>query len=410
MVAYGVQADLVQGLSTRSIDVFRTLSHAWHAFLGFSALHTERPSKRKREQQQQQQKQKRAKVVPTDHMEAATPSLSLPYQEASSREASLEAAVRTVLSIPADQPVTYKSADQKRALDAVVRGVSPLIVVLPTGGGKTLLPLTAAVLDRQQQRDQPSVTILVLPFRALIEDMLVRLAQAGISAVEWQPGLQEQLQRCSTLASIVLVSADYVGSSDGEFLSYAALLAQQQILRRIVIDECHTAITAASWRPKLAWLKDVRLLSCQLVLLTATLPPCQEEQLGEALLVRTATVVRAACTQRPRTQYSVVQCLRSELVEKAVEHARSLMDQAQAQAQALSAAAGAAVKGIVYCRSRQLCEQLARTLACRAYHAGSASRSEILVYDAPWYQPRFIPMRELRILLQRCVHATRIRC
>jgi hypothetical protein len=28
MVAYGVQADLVQGLSTRSIDVFRTLSHA----------------------------------------------------------------------------------------------------------------------------------------------------------------------------------------------------------------------------------------------------------------------------------------------------------------------------------------------------------------------------------------------
>jgi hypothetical protein len=69
------------------------------------------------------------------------------------------------------------------------------------------------------------VTILVLPFRALIKDLLIRLAQASISAVEWLPSLQEQLQRCSTLASIVLVSADYVGSSDGEFLSYAALLA-----------------------------------------------------------------------------------------------------------------------------------------------------------------------------------------
>jgi CRISPR/Cas system-associated endonuclease/helicase Cas3 len=137
---------------------------------------------------QQQHRQKRAKVVPTDHMEAATPSLSLPCQKASSREASLEAsleaAVQTVLSMPADQLVTYKSADQKRALNAVVRGVSPLIIVLPTGGGKTLLPLTAAVLDRQQQRDQPSVTILVLPFRALIKDLLVRLAQASISAVE----------------------------------------------------------------------------------------------------------------------------------------------------------------------------------------------------------------------------------
>jgi superfamily II DNA helicase RecQ len=188
--------------------------------------------------------------VPIDYIEAATPSLSLPYQEASSREASLkaslEAAIRTVLSMPADQPVTYKSADQKRALNAVVRGVSPLIIVLPTGGGKTLLPLTAAVLNRQQQRDQPSVTILVLPFRALIKDLLIRLTQASISTVEWLPSLQEQLQRYSTLASIVLISADYIGSSNSKFLSYAALLTQQQILRRIVIDEYHTAITAAS--------------------------------------------------------------------------------------------------------------------------------------------------------------------
>ena len=49
------------------------------------------------------------------------------------------------------------------------------------------------------------MTILVLPFRALIEDLLVRLGQAGIRAVEWQPGMQEKLSRCSTLASVMLV-------------------------------------------------------------------------------------------------------------------------------------------------------------------------------------------------------------
>ncbi|KAF5849099.1 hypothetical protein GGP41_005963 [Bipolaris sorokiniana] len=64
--------------------------------------------------------------------------------------------------------------------NAVVQGVSPLIVVLPTGGGKTLLPFTAAILNYSQQIDRLSVTILVVPFRALIEDMLVRLAQANI--------------------------------------------------------------------------------------------------------------------------------------------------------------------------------------------------------------------------------------
>jgi hypothetical protein len=53
----------------------------------------------------------------------------------------------------------------------------------------------------------------------------------------------------------MLVSADYVGSR--EFLSYAALLAQQQILCCVVVDECYTAYIADLWRPTLAKLKDV---------------------------------------------------------------------------------------------------------------------------------------------------------
>jgi hypothetical protein len=40
------------------------------------------------------------------------------------------------------------------------------------------------------------------------------------------------------------------------------------VLRRVVIDECHVAITADSWRTTLRRLKDVRLLPCQQVLLS----------------------------------------------------------------------------------------------------------------------------------------------
>jgi superfamily II DNA helicase RecQ len=280
-------------------------------------------------------------------------------------------------------PVTYKSPDQKRALEAVVQGVSPLIVVLPTRGGKTLPPMAAAVLDSSQQADQPRVTILVLPFRALIEDMLVRLQRAGITAAEWQPGAHNELENRRMLASVVLVSADHVGSSSGQFLSYAALLAQQQILRRVVVDECHTAITADSWRPKLTKLRDVRLLPCQLVLLTATLPPSREEELRKALLVPTATIVRAETTQRAGTQYAVVQCQeQQELAETAVQLAHRLMEEARAARAAAPACTGAAAsavgKGIVYCRSRRLCERLAALLDCPAYHADVASRTELL--------------------------------
>jgi hypothetical protein len=56
--------------------------------------------------------------------------------------------------------------------------------VLPIGRGKTLLLLAVAVLDSMQQSDRPSVTMLVLLFRVLIEDLLVRLGQAGIKAIE----------------------------------------------------------------------------------------------------------------------------------------------------------------------------------------------------------------------------------
>ena len=129
----------------------------------------------------------------------------------------------------------------------MVNGVSPLVVVLPTGGGKSLLALAAAALDASQKgNDRPAVTVLVLPFRALIENMLVRAAQAGVNAAEWRPGQQGELQRRGRLAGLLLVSADSVGSSHGEFLSYAALLARQHILQQVVIDEYHTVVKDSS--------------------------------------------------------------------------------------------------------------------------------------------------------------------
>ena len=187
-----MQADIVQGLNPRSIDVFRTLSLAWHAFLGLSAKAAEGvglvgEQERKRKQalscpdystRLQPQLQPQPEHETTQQPEAKRAKLTQAYQAntRTTTEKQLTDAVRQVLCIPTNQLVTYRSPDQKRGLDAVVQGVSPLIVVLPTGGGKILLPFTAAIFDCSQQIDWLSVTILVVSFRALIEDMLVRLA------------------------------------------------------------------------------------------------------------------------------------------------------------------------------------------------------------------------------------------
>jgi superfamily II DNA helicase RecQ len=89
----------------------------------------------------------------------------------------------------------------------------------------------------------------------------------------------------------VLVSADVAGdiTSNSNFLDYAQLLKGKRLLQRIVVDECHLVLTARHWRENLLKVKNLRLLRCLIVLLTATLPPLQEVKLEASMLVKNAT-------------------------------------------------------------------------------------------------------------------------
>jgi hypothetical protein len=148
MIAYAIQADLMQGLSMRSINVFRTLSYAWHTFLGLASvesaagreieqskakcqgkrlLNKEQPCSRESRQaseqksrQEHQQKKAKLSALGLQSEAATTAAATLQSQKARSREASLEIAVRKVLSLSPSSLLTYKSPKQKQALDAVV--------------------------------------------------------------------------------------------------------------------------------------------------------------------------------------------------------------------------------------------------------------------------------------------------
>jgi superfamily II DNA helicase RecQ len=81
-----------------------------------------------------------------------------------------------------------------------------LIVVLPTGRGKSLLFIAPAYLDN------PGITIVVMPYRALLDNLLAIANKAKIDYMEYRPSEQN-------LAALVFISADFVSSS--QFLSYA---------------------------------------------------------------------------------------------------------------------------------------------------------------------------------------------
>lgn len=86
---------------------------------------------------------------------------------------------------------------------------------------------------------------MIVPSRALIQDTIVRLANIGIVSIEWLLNAESTYDNHKEATRIVVVSADLVSGGKGEFITYAALLAQLGILRRIVVDEAYIPITAA---------------------------------------------------------------------------------------------------------------------------------------------------------------------
>jgi superfamily II DNA or RNA helicase len=264
-------------------------------------------------------------------------------------EDEIKKAMRKVLGC---EEVAFRSEEQREALRVIVSGEqrTPLVVVLPTGGGKSLLFMAPACLD------DPGVTIVVVPYRALVNNLVTTAKKARIDCIEYRPGEQNP-------AALVFVSADFV--AEGQFLSYAQLLSAKGILRRVFVDESHLTFTASDWRPKLAEVRAVRGLKVPTVMLTATLPVLLEFELEASMAAQMAQYIRAVTT-RVKTRYIVERCKPGTLEEGAIQLCRRMKKHLGLR------------KGVVYSRSRTQCEGLAKELECAYYHAGAVDNEERL--------------------------------
>ena len=336
---YGVEMGIVSHLSHRSVQVFRDLSSKWHRFLQLSSTLPNPLTP-----------VSIAKAAGISRQNQGPPAKSLPAQPAQDQaepaivtNSEIQILVQKV--VQKEGPITFKSLEQEIALRAILAGETPLVVVLPTGGGKSLLFMAPACLS------DPGVTIVVVPFRELLKNLKTRLAEAKIPATEWIPGLS-----ANGPAPIILVSADAAGSF--EFLTFATLLMQGGWLRRIVVDECHLTYTSSDWRPKLAHLARLRAIKAQFILLTATQPPLLEYELGAAMALRSPRYIRAP-TLRPNIRYLVQRC-----------QPGGLLKAAQGIATRWLAGLAGKQKAVIYGKYKDTCEKLAQQLKCNYYHAG----------------------------------------
>ncbi|KAF7174655.1 hypothetical protein CNMCM6106_000807 [Aspergillus hiratsukae] len=91
---------------------------------------------------------------------------------------------------------------QDPAIRAIQRGESPVVAVMPTGGGKSMLFMVPAFAT------PGGTTVVVVPLVALRADMTRRCQQLGISCVAWES------RRPPDAASIVLVTPESAVSPD----------------------------------------------------------------------------------------------------------------------------------------------------------------------------------------------------
>jgi superfamily II DNA helicase RecQ len=237
---------------------------------------------------------------------------------------------------------------QQVALRAILDGKSPIIVVMPTGGGKSLMfMLPASVKDA-------GTTVVVTPLIALKQNMLKRCWELGLEYIEWDSG------RKIHDSCILLVTPESAISKG--FMNYMRKLQSMDRLDRIVIDECHILLnTRLDFRRKLQKLRKVVEFAVQLVLLTATLPPSKESELLSMISIEGPLIFRDRTT-RHNIAYSVCKC-EAENIDEVV------MQRVQQQEVG---------RVIVYGGCIEYCKKLAEKLGCGAYFAEAEEKTEAL--------------------------------
>jgi superfamily II DNA or RNA helicase len=315
---------------------FRMVSTDWHRFLQFES---------QRSQDQRDTKRKRCPFEDDADEE---------YARRQTRIKQMDAAAALKGMMKAE--VSFRSV-QGEAMRAIQDGVSPIVAVMPTGSGKSVLFMLPAWAE------SGGLTVVVVPLNGLRADMVHRCQRLGIRCAVWDD------RRQPDGASIVLITPEK--AVDEAFATYIRRSRETRRLDRIVVDECHTILNdQVDFRKRLQRLGELAAAETQMVLLTATLPPSEEERLFQRMYWQREEVrlIRAS-TVRPNIKYSVVKSSR-----RAPERAAHLDEMVS---RFLEDPRHGQSKVLIMCNSRTGAEEVARrgSFPCEYYHAGMSNRA-----------------------------------
>lgn len=149
----------------------------------------------------------------------------------------------------------FRSYFQKLAADYIINTKTNLLIVLPTGLGKSMLIFLAAFADAQSSQ------LVLVPTISLQQDLTHRARESGLTVVT---RLEEYRGE-----SIILLTPEAARSSSSILLQ----LTLEKKISRIFIDEAHIVSIDTEWRSSLSEMPDLGILDLPTTLLTGTCPP-----------------------------------------------------------------------------------------------------------------------------------------
>ena len=268
---------------------------------------------------------------------------------------------------------------QREAIEALLRPEGRVLLIAPTGGGKSLCyQLPALAL--------PGVALVVSPLVALMEDQVRGLAARGIPATFFASTLPPE-ENARRLAGLFRGEYRIVYAAP-ERLAHAGLssaLAEIGI-SLVAIDEAHCIVQ---------WGHDFRPDYLRLGDALAKLGPAR-------MIACTATATRAARAEimrrlgwATRSTTTVVRELARPNLSLAARRVKGKREAIEVAAKALAAALAGPGAGIVYAATRKAAEEIGAALRARGF-------------DAPVYHGGTSPEERARISAEFAARKTRV--